>query len=111
MTFFKEKATMLGVTMPNHNQPNIDSQDDSTYSSTKGLGVVACVDPLDFISFMSSISQETLGAIVTIGPNFPLKKNLILCNYSICDYMQLIVIYNYVLSFLQLVTIIYNLLL
>jgi hypothetical protein len=53
MTFFKEKAIMLGVTMPNHNQPKIDSQDDSTCSSTKGLGVVACVDPLDFISFMS----------------------------------------------------------
>lgn len=63
--------------MPNHNQPKIDSQDDSTCSSTKGLGVVACVDPLDFISFMSWISQETLGAIVTIDgppPFEPLDK-------------------------------------
>ncbi len=76
---------MLGVTMPNHNQPNINSQDDSTYSSTKGLGVVACVDPLDFMFFMSQISQATLGAIVAIGdpPPFdpldqfiPLKKIL-----------------------------------
>ncbi len=83
---------MLGVTMPNHNQPNINSQDDSTYSSTKGLGVVACVDPLDFMSFMSWVSQATLGAIVAIGDPppfdpldqfFPLKKNLLLCNHSI----------------------------
>jgi hypothetical protein len=77
MTSFKERATMLGVTMPNHNEPNINSQDDSTYSSTKGLGVVACVDPLDFMSFMSQVSQATLGAIVAIGdppPFDPLEQ-------------------------------------
>jgi hypothetical protein len=68
---------MFGVTMPNHNEPNINSQDNSTYSSTKGLSVVVCVDPLDFMSFMSQVSQATLGAIVAIGdppPFYPLDQ-------------------------------------
>ncbi len=37
-----------------------------------------------------------------------LTWNLVLCNYAICNYMWLIVIYNYVLSFLQLVIIFFN---
>jgi hypothetical protein len=52
----KEKAILSRATMPNPNQPNINSQDDSTYSSTKGFGVMAYVDSLDPTSFMSQIS-------------------------------------------------------
>ncbi len=37
--------------------------------------------------------------------------NLVLCDHWICDYMQLYIICNYVLSFLELVTILLNLLL
>jgi len=40
-----------------------------------------------------------------------IRKNLVLCNHSICNYKQLLVISNYVLSSLQLITIIFNLLL
>jgi hypothetical protein len=62
---------------------------------------MACVDPLDFISFMSWVSQETLGAIVTIGGPppfepldkiFPLKKSYIMQLFNLqlyainCDY-------------------------
>jgi hypothetical protein len=36
-----------GKAMPNPNQFNISSQDDSTNSSIGGLSVMACVDPLD----------------------------------------------------------------
>jgi len=38
------------------NQPNINFQDDSTYSSTKSFGVMAYVDSLDPTHFMSQIS-------------------------------------------------------
>ncbi len=83
---------MLGVTMPNHNEPNINSQDDSTYSSTKGLGVVACVDPLDFMSFMSQVSQATLGAIVAIGD--PLDQFIPLEKISYYATIQFAIICN-----------------
>jgi hypothetical protein len=36
------------------------------------------------------------------------RRNLVLCNHPICNYMWLIAIYNYVLSILQLVTVLFN---
>ncbi len=38
------------------------------------------------------------------------RRNLIICNHPICDYMQLVIICNYGLLFLQLVTILFDLL-
>jgi len=51
-----ERAILSMTTMPNPNKPNINSQDDSTYSSTKGYGVMAYMDLLDPTFFMSQIS-------------------------------------------------------
>ncbi len=52
MTTFNERATMLGVTIPNPNKPNTSSQDDLMNSCTKG--VVVHVDPLDPTSFITN---------------------------------------------------------
>jgi hypothetical protein len=41
--------------------------------------------------------------------NMTIERNLVLYNHLICDHMQVIVICNYVLSFLQLVIILFNL--
>jgi len=51
-----ERAILSTATIPNPNKPNINSQDDSTYSSTKGFSVMAYVDSLDPMFFMSQIS-------------------------------------------------------
>jgi hypothetical protein len=67
MTTFKEGATTSKVTMPNPNQTSTNSQYNLIHSSTKGSNVVVHVDPLDPTSFMSSISQTTLSAIVIIS--------------------------------------------
>jgi hypothetical protein len=47
MIAFKKGQQCWGKAMPNPNQLNTSSQDDSTNSSIGGLGVMACVDPLD----------------------------------------------------------------
>ncbi len=52
MTTFNERATMLGVSIPNPNKPSTSSQDDLMNSRTKG--VVVHVDPLDPTSFITN---------------------------------------------------------
>jgi len=57
--------------------------------------------------------QVVQGMKCVICYNDPLlPKSLlevVICTHSICDYMQLFVIYNFVLSFLQLIGILQNL--
>jgi hypothetical protein len=61
--------------------------------------------------FHDQISNcQNMLALKILSKTMIIKRNLVLCNHSICFYMWLNVICNHVLSFSQLLTIHFNLL-